>query len=377
MPWKEFSKMSSRLEFVTLASAQGANVRALCRSFGISPQTGYTLLARFKEHGTEGLKERSRKPKSSPLRSSAELEARVLALHDKYPCWGSRKLAALLPADSVRPHPNTIAAILRRHGRHIVPQGKASKAPTRFEHEAPNLLWQMDFKGHFALTDPRAGRCHPLTVLDDHSRFAVCLAACAGQTRETVQSALTAAFRRYGLPQRITCDNGSPWRVPQAQSLSKLEVWLIRLGIRVGHSTPYHPQTQGKDERFHRTLKRELLERKGFNSLDACQVAFDSWREQYNVIRPHEALGQQPPASRYRQSARAFPEQLPAVEYDSSHAVRKVRKSGQIQFDKHDIFVGEGLAGELVGLAPATEDGVFQVLFCDREIGRIDLRSLV
>jgi transposase InsO family protein len=377
MPWKESSKMSSRLEFVTLASVQGANIRALCRAFGISPQTGYTLLARYKQHGVEGLKEHSRKPHSSPRRSSEKLEACVLELHDKYPYWGSRKLAALLPEDSAKPHPNTIAAILRRHGRQIVSQGKVSKAFTRFEHEAPNLLWQMDFKGHFALTDPNAGRCHPLTVLDDHSRFAVCLAACAGQTRETVQSALTATFRRYGLPQRITCDNGSPWRVPQTQNLSKLEVWLIRLGIRVGHSTPYHPQTQGKDERFHRTLKRELIERKGFNSLEACQSAFNNWRDQYNLIRPHEALGQKPPSTRYRQSARTFPEQLVPVEYEQGYIVRKVRKSGQIQLNKQDIFIGEGLAGELVALAPTDEDGVLKVLFCHRELGQIDLRSVI
>lgn len=377
MPWRESSKMSSRLEFVTLAMAQGTNIRALCRSFGISPQTGYTLIARFKQFGVEGLQERSRRPLSSPRRSSAELEARIVALHDQYPCWGARKLVALLDEGLGKPHPNTVAAVLLRHGRQIVPQGRPSKAPTRFEHEAPNLLWQMDFKGHFALTDPQAGRCHPFTVLDDHSRFAVCLAACKGQTRETVQSALTATFRRYGLPQRITCDNGSPWRAPQSQSLSKLEVWIIRLGIKIGHSTPYHPQTQGKDERFHRTLKRELLERRGFNSLQACQIVFDSWRDQYNLVRPHEALGQKPPASRYQRSARPFPEQLPTIEYDEHHIVRKVRKSGQIQFNKRDIFVGEGLAGEFVALVPEAEDGKFELLFCNRKLGQIDLREVV
>ena len=369
--------MSSRLEFVTLAMAQGANIRALCRSFGISPQTGYTLLSRFKEHGIEGLKERSRRPLSSPQRSDMELENQVLELHDKYPCWGSRKLVALLPEASIKPHPNTVAAILRRHGRQIIAQGRVSKAWTRFEHEAPNLLWQMDFKGHFALTDSHAGRCHPLTVLDDHSRFAVCLAACDGETRENVQSALTATFRRYGLPQRITCDNGSPWRAPQSQGLSKLEVWLIRLGIKIGHSTPYHPQTQGKDERFHRTLKRELLERRGFNSLELCQLALDDWRDQYNLIRPHEALDQKPPVSRYKQSARPFPEQLAPVEYDLGSIVRKVRKSGQIQFDKRDFFIGEGLSGELVAIIPAVEDGLHRVMFCDREVRQINLRNAV
>jgi transposase InsO family protein len=366
--------MSSRLEFVMLALAPGANIRALCRSHGISPKTGYKLLARYKEFGTEGLQDRSRRPHSSPNRTCPELEAQVVALHDAYPCWGSSKLQALLPNGIGKPHHNTIAAILRRHGRHIVPNAdRTERAPTRFEHEAPNLLWQMDFKGHFALTDQHAGRCHPLTVLDDHSRFALCLSACARETRDNVQTALIQTFRRYGLPQRITCDNGGPWRIAGQDSISRLEAWLIRLGIRVSHSRPGHPQTQGKDERFHRTLKRELLDRTGFKSIPACQVAFDQWRDQYNLIRPHEALGQKPPGTRYAVSARAFPEQLPAIEYDDGDVVLRVRKSGQLQFKRRSFWLGEGLADELVAVRPTEADGVFKVYFCAWEVRSIDL----
>jgi transposase InsO family protein len=321
--------MSSRLEFVSLALAPGANIRALCRGFGISPKTGYKILARFKESGAEGLEDRSRRPHSSPRLSSAELEAQVVALHDTYPCWGPRKLRALLPEGGDKPHPNTIAAILRRNGRRIVPNADATDlAPGRFEHEASNLLWQMDYKGHIALTGRGAGRCHPLTILDDHSRFSISLTACSGETGALVRAALTNAFQKYGLPQRITCDNGPPWGTSGHRTLSRLAVWLIRLGIDVSHSRPFHPQTQGKDERFHRTLKRELLDRFGFNSIDACQSAFNSWRDQYNLIRPHEALGQKPPISRYVPSARPFPAQLPAVEYDEGDDVRKVRQHG-------------------------------------------------
>lgn len=377
MPWKESSKMSSRLEFVTLATRPDANIRALCRSFGISAQTAYKLLARFREQGADGLVEQSRRPLSSPRRSSAELEACVVELHDTYPCWGARKLAALLPEHFVpRPHPNTITAILRRHGRHVLPHADVTEpANKRFEHEAPNLLWQMDFKGHFPLIDPRAGRCHPLTVLDDHSRFAICLAACSGETREHVQGELTKAFRMYGLPERITCDNGNPWGTPNQDGLTRLEVWLIRLGIKVSHSRPFHPQTQGKDERFHRTLKRELLLRSGFNSLGACQDAFNQWRDQYNLLRPHEALGQRPPVTRYTVSARLFPAQLPPVEYDPGDDVRRVRGSGQIQFKGKQFYIGEGLIGELVAVRPSDLDGEFNVLFCDRRVRRLDLRS--
>lgn len=368
--------MSSRLEFVMLAMAPGANMRALCRAYGISPKTGYKILTRFKEFGVEGLRDRSRRPHSSPRNSSAELEAEVVALHVAYPCWGARKLQALLPAELDKPHPNTIAAILRRHGRRIVPNADiAEPANKRFEHEAPNLLWQMDFKGHIALTGQRAGRCHPLTVLDDHSRFAITLTACSGETGDQVRAALTQAFHTYGLPQRITCDNGPPWGTSGHGTLSRLEVWLMRLGINVGHSRPFHPQTQGKDERFHRTLKRELLDRFGFNSIVACQSAFNGWRDQYNLIRPHEALGQRPPVSRYVASSRPFPAMLPPVEYDDGDEVRKVRRHGQLYFKGRDFFVGEGLTGEFVALRPTDEDGVFRIIFCHREISRLDLTS--
>jgi transposase InsO family protein len=357
-----------------LALAPGVNMRALCRAHGISPKTGYKLLARFKEHGAEGLQDRSRRPHSSPRRSSAELEAQVVVLHDAYPCWGPWKLQALLPEALEKPHPNTIAAILRRHGRRIVPNAdKTEPAKKRFEHEAPNLLWQMDFKGHIALTGQRAVRCHPLTVLDDHSRFAICLSACSGETGDQVRAALTDAFRKYGLPERITCDNGPPWGTSGHGTLSRLEVWLMRLGIKVSHSRPYHPQTQGKDERFHRTLKRELLERFGFNSISACQSAFDGWRDQYNLLRPHEALEQKPPISRYAPSVRPFPMLLPAVEYDEGDEVRKVQRHGQLRFKGCDVFVGEGLIGELVAIRPTDEDGVFKVVFCHREINRLNL----
>lgn len=367
--------MDSRLEFVTLARAPRANIRALCRSHGISPKTAYKLLKRFEDFGAEGLKDKSRRPLTSPNRTAPDLEGQVLALHKKYPYWGAGKLRELLPEGVTRPHHNTIGAILRRHGCQIVGAiDRSTLAPSRFEHDAPNVLWQMDFKGHFPLTDGRAGRCHPLTVIDDHSRFLVCLQAFSGETHENVKGALTETFRRYGLPQRITCDNGAPWRVAGHESLSRLEAWMIRLGIGVSHSRPYHPQTQGKDERLHRTLKLELIDRTGFNSLPDCQVGFDGWRYQYNLIRPHGALGQKPPGTRYAASARAFPEALPAIEYNDGDKVITVRKSGQIQVDRRSFWIGEGLAEQPVALRPSEVDGVYNVFFCHRQVGSIDLR---
>lgn len=377
MPWTECSLMSSRLEFVRLAGAHDANISVLCTAFCISRKTGYKWLARFAAGGVDGLVNRPRRPKNSPRRSDAEIEATIVALYLAYPCWGGRKLKALLPDDFPDIHFTTIDAILARNGCELAPSRKPGKlALSRFEHEAPNLLWQMDFKGHFALTDAAARRCHPLTVLDDHSRYNIALTACSAETGEQVKAALTAAFRKYGIPQRITCDNGPPWGTPKRDSISLLGAWMIRLGIRLGHSTPYHPQTQGKDERFHRTLKTELLQRYGFNSIEACQAGFDRWRDEYNLIRPHHALGQLPPVSRYCASGRPFPEALPPVEYDHVDIVRMVRNSGRIKYQGSEHFVGEGLNGQPVALRNSATDGVIDVFYCQQKIRSIDLRKI-
>lgn len=378
MPWEEVVTVAAqRLEFVRLASLPGANVREECRRAGVSPKTGYKWLARFAFGGFDGLSERSRRPRSSPRRTLEATEARVVELRTQYPDWGARKLRALLLEDDAEdvPSASTITAILRRH-QLLDPRTAGQPASwQRFEHEAPNHLWQMDFKGHFPLLDKYASRCHALTVLDDHSRYNICLQACANEREETVQEALTTAFRRYGLPLRITADNGSPWgSAGGGDGLTMLGAWLERLGVRLSHSRPYHPQTQGKDERFHRTLKTELLGHQGFISLKAVQGAFDPWRLRYNHIRPHEALGQQPPITRYRPSPRTFPTALPPIEYDHGDEVRKVQRKGEIHFRGGTYLVGRGLGGLPVALRPSTEEeGAWEVYFCQRHLKRLRL----
>ena len=375
MPWKECTLMSSRYEFVHLASQPGANVRELCRRFEISPKTAYKWLKRYEEEGAAGLLDRSRRPLNSPRRSDEALEARVLALHDDNPSWGSRKLRGLMTADQALPHHSTLDAILRRHARQICYGGPQEPAATqRFEHAAPNDLWQMDFKGHFALLGQRA-RCHPLTLLDDHSRFALCLQACANERRQTVQEHLIQVFRRYGLPSRITSDNGPPWGSTMRGGVSALEVWLLRLGIQVSHSRPHHPQTQGKLERFHQTLKRELLHDHHFRTLEQCQAGLNRWRDRYNQVRPHQALGQKPPLSRYQPSTRAYPEKLPETEYDEGERVLKVRTKGQIQLNGREVFVGEGLAGEYVAIRQSADD-TLDIIFINKRVRQINLRLL-
>lgn len=374
MPWQEVSIMSSRHEFVLLAQQPGVNIRALCRRFSISSATAYKWRARFAEAGVSGLTERSRTPHCSPRRTSAAVEQVILALRDQHPAWGARKLRARLIAlgHLDLPAVSTLQAILQRQQR-IDPQAALRHRPwQRFEHAVPNALWQMDFKGHFPLTQ---GRCHPLTVLDDHSRFNVGLDACADERTLTVQARLSALFRRYGLPERMTMDNGSPWGHDLAPPYTSLTVWLIRLGIRVSHSRPYHPQTQGKDERFHRTLKAELLNGRVFRDLTQAQTGFDAWRTIYNQERPHQALGRAVPLSRYQLSPRTFPETLPAIEYGPDDQVRKVQGQGEISVHNRCFVVGKAFHGYPVALRPTQEANRLNVFFCHQLITQIDLAN--
>jgi len=374
MPWKEVNIMSQRKEFIMLALAEEIPFRALCRRFGVSPGTGYELLKRYRREGEAGLIDRSRRPHHSPDRTAGTIEAVVAQLRRKHPAWGGRKLRARLQAMGFAPlpAPSTITDILHRQGLMHPDESTKHTAWRRFEHAAPNDLWQMDFKGHFAL---QQGRCHPLTVLDDHSRFNLCLTACGNEQGATVQRVLTEVFRRYGLPTRMTMDNGKPWGDSGNAPYTAFAVWLMRLGVNVSHSRPYHPQTQGKDERFHRTLEIEVLRDNGFADLAAAQSRFDAWRDIYNQERPHEALQQRPPASRYRPSVRAFPDPLPPIEYAPDHWIRKVDQRGKLYFQGRIINVYKAFTGYPLGLRPTCDDGVWDLYFCQHKIAQINLRE--
>jgi transposase InsO family protein len=239
--------------------------------------------------------------------------------------------------------------------------------------DAPNQLWQMDFKGHVPLGQ---GRCHPLTVLDDHSRYLIGLRACPNEHQATVQSHLTSLFQEYGLPDRMLMDNASPWGDSGGEPYTVLTVWLLRLGITISHGRPYHPQTQGKDERLHRTLKAELLRHVALETIQQSQVWFDQWREQYNRQRPHEALAMDVPAEHYQPSARIFPGKLPPLEYPDGEITRKVDKGGLIYFRGRRFFVGRAFWGQVVAVCPTETDGEFKVFYSQQQIDRINLREL-
>lgn len=372
MPFRERSIVCEREEFCRLASSEGANVRELCRRFGIAPATGYLWLGRWLGEGRSGLSDRSHRPLTSPRRTPAEVEERVLEVRRVHPCWGGRKIRRVLEVDGhTAPSAATITAILRRHDLLDGPRAGEARAFRRFEHEAPNDLWQMDFKGHVAM---REGRCHPLTVIDDHSRYALEIGACDNEREATVRARLEAVFRRHGLPDRILADNGPPWGTAgSSQPHTALTVWLLDLGIETLHGRPYHPQTQGKDERFHRTLKAEVLDGRLFDDLDAAQEAFDTWREVYNGRRPHEALGLETPASRYRMSRRSLPATIEPPDYDGDAIVRKVTTDATIAFRKRHFSCPKAFVGRRLALRPTEADGVFHLCYRSHVIGTIDL----
>jgi transposase InsO family protein len=368
MPWKEKSVMEQREEFVMLASREGSNVRELCRRYAISPTTGYKWLARA--NGDDGLADRSRRPLQSPARSAPEIETHILAAREVHPAWGARKLKRWLEDRGMQglPAASTVHAILQRHDRISPAASDAHQRWQRFEHAAPNDLWQMDFKGHFPTA---GGRCHALTVLDDHSRYALCLQALGNEGFQSTQAQLIDTFRRYGLPWRMTMDNGSPWGEPGRYT--RFELWLMRLGIGVSHSRPYHPQTQGKDERFHRTLKAEVLQDRSFKDLLHVQQMFDTWRPMYNRERPHEALDLQTPATRYAASRRAYPERLPALEYGAEDMIRKVQAKGEFSFQGKEYVIGQAFAGSPIGLRRTTCDETRGVYYGVHRVASINL----
>src|SRR4051794_9578491 len=373
MPWQEASIVSLRQEFCAVARRPGMSMAEACRRFQISRKTGYKWLARCDAGTSDGVADRPRRPHTSPRQTNPEQEASVLALRDAHPTWGGRKLKRRLEDQGlVAPAASTITAILRRHDRLPPDDPVHHPAWHRFEHPRPNDLWQLDFKGDFAVG---AGRCYPLMVLDDHSRFVLGLRACGDQRGITVRPILTELFTRYGLPWAVLCDNGGPWGTVHAEGgLTRLSAWLIRLGIRVIHGRPVHPQTQGKLERVNRTLAADVLATPRYQDLTGCQVAFDAWRDCYNRERPHQAIGMATPVTRFTLSPRPFPITQPPLSYESSDQIRKVSANGDIEFRGRRHKASKAISGECVGIRATTIHEVWDVYYAYLRIRTLDLR---
>lgn len=375
MPWETKTVSVLRKEFVLLATQEGANKSEQSRRFNVSRKTGYKWIHRYIEEGYVGLEDRSRRPHQSPGKASGEMEGLVIGVREDHPSWGGRKIKRRLTDLGCRgvPVASTITEILRRNGMLNEEESIQHQAFKQFERSKPNELWQVDFKGHVPCPE---GRCHPLTGLDDHSRYSVMLESCLNEQGDTVKGGLTKAFRHYGIPWQILMDNGSPWGAEPLGVYTPVEVWLIRLGIRVIHGRPRHPQTQGKEERFHRTLKVELLGNSVQWDQEECQRRFDEWRMMYNYQRPHESLDLNVPASRYQPSSRSYTERLEDIEYNVHDIVRKVQQNGYIWYQNREYRIPKAFRGERVAIRPrADQDGMMDVYYCQQKIAEINLRT--
>jgi transposase InsO family protein len=375
MSWKVSDPMSERARFIKLLQSGQRTVAGLCREFGISRKTGYKWAERFEQRGLEGLKDQSRAPRTMPWETPSETQELLLAARKQHPTWGPRKLKAWLEDrdETLKlPAPSTIGDLLRREGlvhrrrRRIklpVPQ-----SPLGIQIEEPNQEWDVDFKGEFLLGNGEY--CYPLTMTDAFSRFLIRVRALEGTSGAGAYPVFEEAFRELGLPWSIRSDNGPPFASHGLGRLTSLSVWWIKLGIRLVRGRPHHPQDNGRHERMHRTLKAETT-RPPAQESRGQQKRFDGFRREYNQERPHEALGQRPPARIYRVSSRPYPNTIPKVDYPGYYEVREVGPGGVFSWRSKKVFVSHSLIGERLGLREI-EDGLWKVWFANVELGVFD-----
>lgn len=370
MPWKAFSMSESRTAFVSLVRSQTVTLAEACRQFAISRKTGYKWLHRASDPSPQPLVDHSRRPRTSPARTPADLEQAILQLRQQYG-WGARKIRALLGQQQTGvPSTRTITAVLRRHHQ-ITPRPMAVRPPLQpFERAAPNELWQVDFKGPLEF---HRDKFYLFDVLDDHSRYALGCELVGDKSMATAWNFLWQLFGEVGLPEMILCDNA--FAATGNTGLSWFDAQLIRLDIRPAHGRPYHPQTQGKIERWHGTLETEAFPRLSRDQPATFAAALRRWRtEVYNAVRPHEALGDVAPITRWRPSPRRRPATLPLVEYPSGAVLRKVMQKGEISWRNCEILVGAGLRGEWVCVEE--NEGMVQVRYSWKQIRSLPVDQL-
>jgi transposase InsO family protein len=353
MPWRKTTVLDDRMQFMSSYLSGDWSFADLCRAFGISRKTGYKFVARCAEEGPAGLHDASRAAHTYPNMTPAHLQDAIVDFRNLHPTWGPRKLRVVLERDKPEiawPAPSTIGTILKLHGLSVPRKRRrpcSSPSLPLSQPGAPNEVWCADFKGHFALGNGR--RCTPFTITDAYSRSLLRCQALEHTDSGSVRPLWVAAFREYGLPTVIRTDNGPPFASQGLGGLSTLALWWIKLGIRPERIKPGHPEQNGQHERMHRTLKADAVSPPKAD-MRSQQRALDHFRQEYNHLRPHEALGQQTPASIYTPSPRPYPLRLPEVEYPAGVLVRRVRTNGYIRLRGSMIFLSEVLVGEPVGL---------------------------
>ena len=370
MPWECRTVEDQRKEFAQAAMCC-SNFSSLCRDFGITRRTGRKWVERY-ESG-ETLTDRSRRPHRTPTRTPEEVERLVLATRAENPGWGAKTIHNVLTREG---HPNlpcvkTVNNILNRYGC-ISPEESQKRQPfTRFEKEKCNVMWQTDFKGEFRMGDNNY--CYPLTILDDHSRFSLKIAPRLS-TANVVIPAFLEVFREYGMPNSILSDNGAQF-AGFKKGYTQFEKWLMDLDILPIHGRIKHPQTQGKIERFHRTMKQELLNHTQIADIEDAQNKFDLWRDKYNNIRPHEALGMKTPGEVYEPSQRQFIENIKKYEYGGEHHVIKVNSWGYVRFDKWQVYLSETMIDQYIEFRPSPDGRTFIACYRNFKIAEFDTEN--
>ncbi len=378
MPWSETSAMDQKRLFIKDYIRGSFGMAELCRRYGIARPTGYKWVARFEARGFPGLQERSRRPKGCSHETAIEITEAVLEFRRKHPYWGAKKLLSVLE----KRHPlvkwparSTVCDLFSRHG--MIDKKRRRKYPGHpgkptDSMDAANDTWCVDFKGEFKTGDGRY--CYPLTATDGFSRF---ILGCKGLTSTAhvgAQPVFRRLFKEYGLPRIIRSDNGVPFATTAIGRLSRLSIWWIRLGIYPELIEPGHPEQNGRHERMHKTLKQETT-RPPAATMRGQQIRFDRFREEFNEERPHEALGQNTPASRYAPSPRTFPFRLPAIEYPAHFEQRLMSRNGGFRWASKRVPLSHLLEGQYIGLEEVG-DGVWDVYFSNVRLGQMDERLL-
>jgi len=366
MAWGTVNVEEQRVRFVVSAKRGDKTMRALCEEFAISRPTGYEWLRRYTAGGIAGVVEKSRRPRSSPRQTAQEVEDRVVELRGQRPDWGARKLQVLLAREEIPLPVITVHRILLRRGL-VREQDRFHPAVERFERRAPNQLWQMDFKSPLGWDAPVG----PLSMLDDHSRYAIALAGTWCTRAEPVKQRLIEAFESCGVPEEMLMDHGTPWwNMKAVAGWTWLTVWIMRQGIRMHFSGYRHPQTQGKVERFHGALGA-AMQRRGIPAGAERQMWLDGFRHEYNHERPHEALAMKTPAAVWSKSSRRYVAAPPAWEYEAGAEVHKLSTQGQLQLTCRRWDISRALAGEWVQVVRV--DGRVLVYYCRSLVRELDL----
>lgn len=370
MPWERRTVEDQRKEFAQ-AALECSNFSALCREYGITRRTGLKWKARYEAQ--EPLSDRSRRPNTSPTRTPEAVERRILELRTENPGWGAKTLRKVLENQGEQNLPcvKTVNNILHRHGCISLEESQKRQPFTRYEKEKCNMMWQTDFKGEFRMEDNNY--CYPLTIIDDHSRFSIKIAPRLS-TKNIVIPVFTEVFHEYGLPDSILSDNGAQF-AGFRKGYTQFERWLMELDILPIHGRIKHPQTQGKIERFHRTMKQELLNHISISNIDDAEVQFGDWREKYNNIRPHEALGMKTPGQVYIASPRAYPEKIRDWEYGGEYHVIKVNSWGYARFDKWQVYLSETMIDKYIEFRPSPDGESFFACYRNFKIAEFNTQN--